>query len=125
MRPVVFIGHHVDVFQNLEVKNHGAHHLDSIIGHPEHLHHARNAFWHLDAKNYGAHVLDSIIGHSKHLDHARNAFWHLDAKNYEAHYLDFVIAHSDVDANNYNLLFKSPSYVYNNIISIIVRCLLT
>ena len=55
-------------------KNYGAHHLNSVIGHPEHLDQARSAFQHLDAKNYGAHHVDSIIGHFEHLDHPRNAF---------------------------------------------------
>ena len=64
-------------------ENHGAHHLYSIIGHPEHLDHARSAFQHLGAKKFGAHYLDSVIGYPEHLDHPRNAFRHLDAENYE------------------------------------------
>ena len=39
-----------------DAKNYGAHHLDSVTGHPEHLDHARNVFRDLDAKNYGAHT---------------------------------------------------------------------
>ena len=40
----------VCVYTHLNTKNHGAHHLDSIFGHPEHLDHAFDSFQHLDAK---------------------------------------------------------------------------
>ena len=57
-------------FQYLEPKTYGTHHLDSVIGHPEHLDHALNAVRDLEIKNYGAHHLDSVIGHPEHLEHA-------------------------------------------------------
>ena len=65
-------------------ENYGAHNLDTVNDHPEHLDHAFSEFQYLEAKTYGAHHLDSVIGHPEYLDHVLNAVRVLEAKTYSA-----------------------------------------
>ena len=67
------MGHVFDEFQNPQLKIYGAHHLDSAVGHPEHLDDAYYEFQHPQPKTFGAHHLESIIRHPIYLVHAFDA----------------------------------------------------
>lgn len=71
------------IFLHLDTKNHGAHHLNLVIGHPVHLDSALKLFVHQDIKNHGAHYLDLVISHPVHLDPALKLIIHLDTKTTE------------------------------------------
>ena len=101
-------------------QNYGAHHLDIVIGYPEHLDHVIDASWDLNAKKHGAYYLGSVIGHPKYLAYTFDVFQHLEAKNYGVHHLDIVIGYpeyvghvldspSDLNAKNYGRTTWTPS----------------
>ena len=53
-------------------------------------------------RSYGAHNLDLVIDHLEHIDTALNALLLIEMKSYGAHHLDLVISHvGDLDAALY------------------------
>ena len=81
--------------------------------------------WVTEAKNYGAHHLDLVIGHLEHLDPALYSLWLIDTKNCGTHHPRLVTGRTNLHMNRAFYLFcesfmfrtEQPiSYILNTVL---------